>query len=160
MTTTKLAAEKFYFVDRPIPIPGDLRLSWRIPVLLLMLHHSRQARSSLIKLHVLNDALRSSKATQQLRMIITDNLPPLFWQPRIEPTFARAIDFATGDRLVEWISTSNGPGLTLTPSGRSVVGGVFGMSDVLIAEKAAVSYLASKVTESLVKRLITASRAS
>ncbi len=158
--TRTLDTPQFFFVDRPIPIPGNLRLSWRIPVLMLMLHFSRQQKSSLVKLHVLNDAVQSPKAAQQLRHIITDSLPPLFWQPRIEPAFARAIDFAIGDKLVEWISTTNGPGLTLSPKGRPVVTEVVGLSDVLVAEKALLADLGNKVSEALVKRLVSSSRSA
>jgi hypothetical protein len=155
MSAALPAARRFSFVERPLPVPGDLRLSWRIPVLLLMLHYGRQSRASLIKLHVLNDAIRSDMAAQRLNQILAKELPAIFWHPRIEPAFARAIDFAAGEGLVAW---ANGSTLVLSPSGKSVAEQVIDMPDVLTAEKAALARLAKVVTEGFVKTLITASR--
>jgi hypothetical protein len=155
MSAVLPAATRFSFVERPLPVPGDLRLSWRIPVLLLMLHHCRQTRASLVKLHVLNDAIRSDVAARRLNQILAKELPAIFWHPRIEPAFARAIDFAAGEGLVTW---TNGPGLVLSPSGKRAAEQVIDMPDVLSAEKDALARLAKAVTEGFVKTLITASR--
>lgn len=158
MPADRLFAERFSFVERPIPVPGDLRLSWRIPIVLLMLHHSRQNKASLIKLHVLNDAIRTPAGADRLRQILRNQLPSSFWQPRIEPAFARAIDFAIGDGFVAWINTTNGPGLSLTDKSAPVLSKVIELTDVLVEEKQVLTELARKVTEGFAKSLLAASR--
>lgn len=158
MTDNAVTAEQFSFVHRPIPIPGDLRLSWRIPILLLMLEYSRQRKASLIKLHVLNDAIRSSSSTDRLRQILSNQLPAKFWQPRIEPAFARAIDFASGDGFVTWINTTNGPGLSLLTKGKVAISKIIEMPEVLVNEKQVISDLADTVTERTAKSLLVAAR--
>ncbi|MGD9919851.1 MAG: hypothetical protein AB7V13_00150 [Pseudorhodoplanes sp.] len=158
MPVDRLSAERFSFVERPIPVPGDLRLSWRIPIVLLMLHHSRQNKASLVKLHVLNDAVRTPTGAERLRQIVRDQLPPVFWQPRIEPAFARAIDFANGDGFVTWVSTTNGSGLSLTDKSGPVLSKLIEMTDVLADEKQVILELAGKVTEGFAKSLLASSR--
>jgi len=39
MTRTVPSAERFSFVRRPVPVPGDLRIVWRLSLLLMMLEH-------------------------------------------------------------------------------------------------------------------------
>jgi hypothetical protein len=158
MPAELLPARSFSFTERPLPIPGDLRLSWRIPVLLLMLFHSRQNRGSLIKLHVLSDAIGSLAATERLEQILKKELPPLFWQPRIEPAFARAIDFAVGDGLVTWVTMTTGAGLVLSQGGHAGALQVIDIAGVLTAEKPTIARLAKAVTEGFIRDLISASR--
>lgn len=158
MEADRLNAERFSFVERPIPVPGDLRLSWRVPVVLLMLHHSRQNKASLIKLHVINDAVRTRAGAENLLQSAKGQLPSPLWLPRIEPAFARAIDFANGDGFVSWVNTTNGAGLLLTDKATSLVSKVSEMSEVLVEEKRLISELASRVTESFAKSLVAASR--
>ena len=61
---------RFSFRARPLPVPGDLRINWRLAVILLMLENSRAKRASLAKLHVLNEAVRSRTARATLESIL------------------------------------------------------------------------------------------
>lgn len=67
----------FSFERKPSPVPGDLRIGWRIPLTLLMLNHSRGKRASLAKLNLLNDALRSERSRGKLSKIIRGDGRPL-----------------------------------------------------------------------------------
>jgi len=158
MRSEELFAGQFSFADRPTSVPGDLRLSWRIPVLLLMLHYSRQKRASLIKLHVLNDAVRSFARVQELRRILRNELPLAFWQPRVEPAFARAIDFANGDGLVTWVNTTNGAGLSLAGTASPLIFRISEMPELLVEEKQVLSEFCGAITEGLAKNLLAAAR--
>src|SRR5262245_7418877 len=104
-----------------------------------MLLESRNNRASLVKLHILNDAVRSRRSHEQLKRVLHRELPPIFWRTRVEPAFARAIDFVAGERLARWVDTSLGTGLQLTPEGITAAEQVRALPDALAAEK---TYLA------------------
>ena len=61
MTTGEITSRRFSFRRRPTPVPADLRIAWRVSLILLMLLASRSNRASLAKLHILNDAIRSNQ---------------------------------------------------------------------------------------------------
>ena len=63
-------SESVSFRVRPVSVPGELRITWRLAVVVLMLAGCRKQRASLVKLHVLNDALRSEDSAQQLRRVL------------------------------------------------------------------------------------------
>jgi hypothetical protein len=50
----------FIFKSRPSPVPGDLRPTWRIALILLILINSRSKKASLRKLHVVSWAARTA----------------------------------------------------------------------------------------------------
>lgn len=152
------AVERFSFVRRPVPVPGDLRIVWRLALILLMLRSSRSNKASLAKLHVLNSALRSSAARQRLNNIIASVEAPSNWRLRVEPALGRAIDFLAGEKLAEWTEVSERSGLALTAAGVTAADGILGNKDVLVVEKDFLGATARKVTEALVSSLVGATK--
>jgi hypothetical protein len=148
-------ASRFSFVPRPIPVPGDLRISWRLPILVLMLTASRASRASLVKLYILNDALRSSASRAVLLEIMRGERPELDWRMRVEPAFGRAVDNAVGNGLVEWVGQDASRALQLTAAGRTASAQILAMKDVLTAEKAIIADLGRNVTEAMARTLAT-----
>ncbi len=140
-------AQAVSFRVRPVSVPGELRISWRLAVVVLMLDGCRKQRASLVKLHVLNDAVRSADSAQQLRRALRDELPPSFWRTRVEPAFGRALDLAVGSGLVSWIQTTHGAGLKLTDKGHEAVAAVRKLDGVLEHEKMVLAELSPKLTE-------------
>jgi len=49
---------EFQYTPRPDPVPGDLRMSWGIAILLFALLHSRGKKSNFQKLQFLAHAVR------------------------------------------------------------------------------------------------------
>jgi len=145
-------ADRFSFRVRPVAVPGELRISWRLAVITLMLHHCRQQRASLIKLHILNDVIRSPSSASLLRRIMAGELGSIWWQTRIEPAFGRALDLAVGNGLVEWVGTSQGRGLALTQMGKTAAAEVNAL-DVLPTEKEILKEFGPAVTEQFAKTL-------
>lgn len=77
---------EFLFRRRPIAVPGDLRPSWRIGLLTLLLKRCcRQGRTSLTRLHVLNWAIRTEGNQQALLGLIAGNLRPDALVVRFDP---------------------------------------------------------------------------
>ena len=63
---------QFSFQRRPISLPGDLRPTWRIGLLtILMVQCCRQQRSSLTRLHVLSWAVRSEENYEDMLALLS-----------------------------------------------------------------------------------------
>ena len=96
MNTPDFASTRFSFKRRPTPVPGDMRIAWRVSLILLMLSASRSSKASLAKLHILNDAIRSNQVAR-LKDATAAGAKILPWNLRVEPAFARAIDLTSGN---------------------------------------------------------------
>ena len=89
---------EFIFRRRPVALPGDLRPTWRIGLLVLLLARGcRQQRSSLTRMHLLNWAARSEANHADLMGLIAGELSPDQLIVRFDPACNRAIDFAIGE---------------------------------------------------------------
>jgi hypothetical protein len=149
---------RFSFAERPLPVPGDLRISWRLAVILLMLANSRARRSSLAKLHVLNYAIRSSHARDRLLRILDKREHALNWQMRVEPAFGRAIDFAVGEKFASWSRVAARTGLELTVTGTTAATTITETIDLLTDEKVFLANAGRRITEQFITELLTAAR--
>jgi hypothetical protein len=127
-------------------------------VALLMLAGSRARRASLAKLHVMNYAVRSPRARDQLTRILDGTEPPLNWQMRVEPAFGRAIDFMVGEHFAVWSRVAGRTGLELTDSGAKAVLTITRTGGVLADEKPLLTDLGRRLTEQFVSRLLAAGR--
>lgn len=148
-----LSDRRFSFQRRPTPVPGDLRIAWRVALILVMLACSRSDRASLAKLHILNDAVRSNQY-DRLKAALGNAHLDLPWSFRVEPAFARAIDFVVGEKLATWTKTTGKAALQLTKAGREAAHGVVDLEDALVTERAIVSDLAKSLTETTVATLL------
>ena len=147
------------FTRRPKPCAGDMRITWRLSLVLLALHSSRGSKASYAKLHVLNDALRSTEAQERLIEIIEGRMPPLSWQLRVEPAFTRALDFVVGEKFAIWSIANGRTSLKLTDAGRVAAKTVWEDSSVLHQEKEFLSAHARAITEAFVQRVLLAGKA-
>ena len=153
MTYDLRDAGRFSFQRRPTPVPGDLRIAWRVALILIMLICSRSSRASLAKLHILNDAVRPE---HHLRPSVTayDMEDDMHRDFRVEPAFARAIDFVVGEKFAIWTKVSGRAALQLTKAGIAAAKGVMALDDALVMERAVISKLASSTTENAVAGLL------
>lgn len=141
----------FTFRRRPVALPGDLRPTWRIGLLSLLLRHCcRQQRSSLTRLHVLNWAVRSEANHEDLTALIEGKLSPDQLIVRFDPAFNRAIDFAIGEGLVKRVDGSR---IELTEQGKTFAEVISKDSEVYITEKEMIGAIKQKVSETLVDNI-------
>lgn len=147
-------AKAFSFRERPTPVPGDLRIRWRISLILLLLNSSRGKKASLAKLYVLSDAVQSAEALRSLDAILHGQRSELTWRVRVEPALARALDLMVGDKLADWTTVSDRIGVHLTTKGETAAKAVGEFEDALVEQKAALLSVGSAITETLVTRLI------
>jgi hypothetical protein len=130
-----------------------MRIVWRTSLILLMLSESRSNRASLAKLHILNDAIRSNQVAR-LRDATTTTAKVLPWNLRIEPAFARAVDFVVGEQLAEWTRASGRASLQLTARGLAAAAQIKTAQNALEYERAIVIEYAGKLTEVRVSALL------
>jgi len=145
------------FRSRPEAIPGDLRPIWRIGIVILMLHlASRGDKASLAKIHVLNWAIQSKENQNSLLQIIDGKISPDTIIVRIEPSLNRALDYANGEGLIEFISGKN---VHLTPQGKVTAHRLMTKDDLLTCEKNFFREIGkSNITEQFVAKLFSEGR--
>jgi hypothetical protein len=134
-------------------VPGDMRIAWRVSLILLMLAASRSSKASLAKLHILNDAIRSNQI-DRLKDATTSWAKILPWNLRVEPAFARAIDFVVGERLATWTKAGGRASLQLTISGTAAATELEGIENALELERIIITEHAKKLTETRVSELL------
>ncbi len=147
-------AENFSFSPRPIPVPGDLRINWRIAVILLILRSSRSGKASLAKLYIVSDAVKSEKTRVHLTRLLAESLLPLEWVIRVEPALARAVDLLVGEGLARWSSVSGRMGIEATPVGVQLAEELQKIDDVLIRERGIISEISRPITEAKVTEIL------
>jgi hypothetical protein len=152
-----LTTRPFSFRRRPTPVPGDLRIAWRVALIVFMLGCSRSNRASLAKLHILNDAVRFDHHGS-LKAALGGAKADLLWSFRVEPAFARAIDFVVGEKLAAWTKATGRAALQLTKGGIEAFEAVRDLKDALVTERQVISDLAKALPESSVASLLGESR--
>lgn len=141
----------FTFRDRPTPVAADLRIVWRLPLLLMTLHFSRQRQSSLERLHVLNWAFRTPRARALIESVVEGKRRPGDVVVRADTTLDQLLAFAAAEGLV---ALSEQGRAILTTSGESLVAEVLATDDCLADERAHMPRLAKAVTEKWVNQLV------
>ena len=156
MAASETEKSDFVFARKPKPVPGDLRISWRVSVTLLALHHSRGRQASFAKLHMLNDALRSEASKQKLVDMIEGRLPYVFWRMRVEPAFSRNLDFLVGEGLAQWKISSGRTSLELTAKGKQAAKAIDDFPEALLGERSFLSTWGKQITERFLQTVIAA----
>jgi hypothetical protein len=135
----------FAFQRRPRDLPGDLRVAWRVALVVLLLGEcSHGKKATLRKLHALNWICYSDENRKRFESIIEGEARPDDLNIRIEPSLNRAIDFAVGERLTEWI---NGNRLKLTDRGVTLLKAIKGGGDCMAVELHFLKHIKSAASE-------------
>jgi hypothetical protein len=139
------------FKRRPLSLPEDLRPSWRIGLLVLLLSSCcRGARSSRARLHVLSWGIRTDQTQAEVKAAIKGNLNPRALIVRFDPFLDRALDFAIGEGLIK---PDGGKTVVLTASGKELAEEISKSDDLFVPEKAFVKAIGLHVTEKLVNEM-------
>lgn len=146
------------FRTRPRPVPGDLRIAWRVALTLLSLLSCRGKCASLVKLHVLNDALRSEVAERILAEVVRGEIPTSAVVVRVEPALGRSLDFMVGEELAEWTVRSKRLAVRLTEKGHRVADLIRQTDGIYVTEKDFLKATAGRVTERLVREIVSATK--
>lgn len=91
----------FVFITPPRPVVAEMRPSWRIPVLLLLIGRCHGRRASWHQLHLLNWAVRTEATRRQLAELASGTRPdPLV--VRFDPALPAAVTLSEAAGLTTW----------------------------------------------------------
>ncbi len=96
----ELYAEKITFSKKPISIPPEYRPSYTIGLIVLILKICCQSsKSSLLKLHLINWALKSKENQESLRKFVHSNYTETSKTWGIEPSLNRALNYSVHEGI-------------------------------------------------------------
>ncbi len=141
----------FSFTRRPSSFPAELRPTWRIALVILILFNSRSKRASLNKVHVTNWAIRSEKNRDAFLRCIRGETKKESLVPRIEPSLNRAIEYARAEGL---IVVSGGRTLQLTTKGLCAAQEIVEDNYCMAVEKRFINDIKSAFSESSISQFL------
>lgn len=141
----------FSFVERKQHVPVSYLPEFRLAELLLVLSKCCRAnKSSIMKLHIFNWALRDKENRVKFMRYMSEQLRPQDIIMRYDPSLNRTIDIALGEFLIERIQ---GNKVQLTNKGRKVVADLERVK-CLKEEKKFCNEIGKKLTDTKVKQLV------
>lgn len=146
-----LLSDTIIFDSKPIAVPYNYRVSYKISQLMLILSMCcARGGCSLIKLHMISMALSTEETMHQLEDFINNRLSgiPVI---RFDPAVNRALLFAISERLV--IQQKDGK-LKLSPHGKEYTTAIICDPNLMTREKNFLSRISTKITEGLIKDII------
>ncbi|MDZ5454759.1 hypothetical protein [Labrys sp. ZIDIC5] len=140
----------FTYTARPDPMPGDLRMSWGLAVLVLALFYSRAKKSNFQKLQFMAHAVRLPEGREEVRGLLSGAYRPTEVSVRVEPSLNRAVAFAHALKLV---AIERGTSVTLTDAGVKMANSILATDGALKDEALFLSEVAPRMTDALMKRV-------
>lgn len=140
----------FTYTARPDPMPGDLRMSWGIAVLVLTLFYSRAKKSNFQKLQFMAHAVRLPEGREEVRGLLSGEYRPTDVSVRVEPSLNRAVALAHALKLVK---LERGTSVSLTDTGEKMASAIVKGDDTLKEEVSFLREVAPKMTDALMKRV-------
>lgn len=142
------------FQRRARAFPADLRRSWRIPLVLLVVDSCWGHSATRTQLHVLGSALLRPDVRSSLSRLLNEGVPD--WAPiRFDPALDRAIDLAVGSGLLAEQATGR---FVLTEPGNSIVEQIRSEENVLRGEREAIEGLPRRFSHTDATRLLRTGR--
>lgn len=136
------------FTPRPNPVLPEHRPLYKIAQLLLILSKSRQKKSSLLRLHLFNWALKSEGGIRLLQQAAQRNaLSLLTWG--FDPAVSIALRYALAENLVSQIST----GYQLEPKGQLFLNQALQHEDAFVVERDVLEKVSNGITEKMVETI-------
>lgn len=146
-----LLSNTIIFDSKPIAVPYNYRVSYKISQLALILSLCcSRGGCSLVKLHMISVALNSEVSMLQMERIadgILSELPVI----RFDPAVNRALLFAISEGII--VQQKNGK-LKLSLQGKKYVATIMKEPNLMIHEKNFLSKISTKITEDLIKEIM------
>ncbi|MCW2984109.1 MAG: hypothetical protein JWR63_1679 [Conexibacter sp.] len=124
------------------PVPGELRVGWRIPLLLMIVDHCWGGKASWTQIHVLSWALLQRKAPEDTARLLRGDTGIGEQVVGIDPAVNRTVDLAVGAGLL----TLDGRRVALTDAGRTVLTDT-ASAEAFAVERDLLAQLPGKVTD-------------
>lgn len=139
------------FVTPADPMPGDLRLPWRLATLLLVLARCRANTANLQQLNLLHWAIRSPKHQRLIVRWFQEDKRPDDSVVRFDPALVRTVNLAVAIGLVTRTSTLR---FSLTSMGVRYAASLNEHDDVLTAETQFLNALPRRITQKQISHLL------
>jgi len=141
----------FQLTVRPQPVPGDLRLTWGLALVVLLLGYSKGNKATIQKLHFLAHATRTPESRNETVLVFAGVKRAADLSTRVEPWLNRALSLAAASELVV---LPKGKGAALTEIGLATYLALIKEPSIFSAEKAFLAAIGKKATESAVDRIL------
>lgn len=145
-----LLTNEIVFDSKPDAVPYNYRISYKMAQLCLIISKSCSGKEgcSLIKMHIISNALNTEKNMRELEDYVNERMG--FMLVRFDPVVNRALKYAIADDLVAQLKNGT---FKLTKNGKEFIKRI-GKEDILLAEKAFLNKLGTKLTKEKIERLM------
>lgn len=146
-----LLSDTIIFDAKPIAVPYNYRVSYKISQLLLIISLCcSRGGCSLIKLHMISMSLNSDSSMDQMEQFANGILSeiPLV---RFDPAVNRALMIAINEGL---ITQQQDGKVKLSPKGRLYVSKIIDENDLMVREKKHLNAISSKITEKRISEIM------
>lgn len=134
------------FTRRPAPVLPEHRPLYKIAQVLLVMHYSRSGKSSILRLHLFNWALKSRQRMQLLRDAVNEGSLALpTWG--FDPALAIALRFALAEGLLGQVAN----GYQLEEKGRRFLNDALKDKGIFEEERLALAEVGKGITEKMVE---------
>lgn len=141
----------FSFNRRPDPVPADLRWSWRVPSLALLLSRCRGSSATLKQVHILGWGMRNAQTRQTFIRWARGQKNPDDIIVRFDPSLSRTIDLALGAGLATKKGVNS---VGLTADGTALARRIDLQPEILKREKEFFSELPRKISQKYVDEVV------
>lgn len=145
-----ILTNEIVFDCKPEAVPYNYRISYKIAQICLIISKSCRGRAgcSLVKLHIISNALNTKEHMQALEDYVNDKMG--FIIVRFDPAVNRALKYAITDNLIEQLQNGT---FKLTETGKEFVKAIDN-DDILNEEKSFLGRLGTKLTKEKVEQLM------
>ena len=145
-----LMTNEINFNSKPDAVPYNYRISYKIAQLCLIISKSCSSKAgcSLVKLHVISNALNTQKYMKALENYVNEKMG--FMLVRFDPAVNRALKYAIADNLI--IQLKNGT-FKLSGNGKDFVKKIEN-ENLLVEEKLFLNRLGLRLTNEKVEQLM------
>lgn len=145
-----LLTNEIIFDSKPDAVPYNYRISYKIAQICLIIAKTCSGRAgcSLVKLHIISNALNTKECMQALEEYVNEKMS--FMLVRFDPAVNRAIKYAIADKLVSQLKNGT---FKLTDTGKELVK-KNDKEDILQEEKIFLKELGLKLTNDKIEQLM------
>ena len=145
------AKGRISFNPRPAAIPGDLRLSWRVSAVVLVLNRCRAKTASLEQIHFLMWAIGSRTGRDIGRRWFAGVRKPDDPIVRFDPAVSRTLLLAVATGLSYWKTPHS---ICLTDAGRELASAIGAAVNVMSEEKDFLGALPPNISQKAVRDVL------
>lgn len=145
-----LLTNEIIFDSKPDAVPYNYRISYKMAQICLIIAKTCSGRAgcSLVKLHIISNALNTKECMQALEEYVNEKMS--FMLVRFDPAVNRAIKYAITDKLVSQLKNGT---FKLTDTGKELVKKI-DKEDILQEEKIFLKELGLKLTNDKIEQLM------